>query len=789
MRTNHLVCLFAAVAATVAVSCQKDETKPTEFNVGATELTVPATPWTATVEYSIENPVQGAVVSATCDADWVHDLSVASEKTVTFSTDQNFGDERNTVVTLTYSEFVVDVKVKQMSADENIATAISSVAFKAEGGVQTVTVLSSRNWTVTGGADWVVADVAEGTPETSVTFTAEANPTIEARSTEFEFHLANSENVFKLAVVQEASKPTALIKDNNFRKYLLNNFDKDGDGEFSTVELIADGAVDYSEDTDGPVTSFAGIELFKGLTSFSFEAPIYSYSGKVQSTAETIDLSKNVALKNVKITYNQLKEANFEGLASLEELNVAFDTALHVINIKGCSAIKTFYGFSSGIRAIDFSECPNAETITVYGSKSESLDFSKNPKLTSLSAGSDSLKTIVLKGNTELVSLSFNSLKNVTALPDVSGLAKLKSFSATDYGCETFDLKDSPKLSSLSLQNCNKLKHLYVNNNTRLKSLSVMNCPVIEDITYYTGQSINEETYSALNPEEGYLKKYIDRPVPADIASVVTDANLKKYLLGVADKDGDGKITLAEAEAVTEIDFSGKSVASVDGLEWFSKLRKINASNNSIAEFEGNIYPNLRTLDVSNNKIAALDISGVSVENVYASNNQLTSFEYSGYDLCKVDLSHNKLSGSLEFKYHQYLSDLNLSDNEIGQLTLSGLYSLTDLNISNNKIDNVGYESGMYISSCSYLKNFYANNFGTTDNFKSILKGFSQLVHLEIQGCQTPVLNLSNCGKTLTYLDLTDAKTTTVYLGYGPVIEDANIKKGSSTYVYRWDEE
>ena len=50
MRTNHLTCLFAAVATTLAVSCQKDETKPVEFNVGATEVTVPATPWTATVE-------------------------------------------------------------------------------------------------------------------------------------------------------------------------------------------------------------------------------------------------------------------------------------------------------------------------------------------------------------------------------------------------------------------------------------------------------------------------------------------------------------------------------------------------------------------------------------------------------------------------------------------------------------------------------------------------------------------------------------------------------------------
>ncbi len=787
MRTKQLAYLFAALATTAVMSCSKEETKPTELRVPETTVTVPATPWTSSIGYTVVNPTEGVSVSADYSADWIHDLSTETEGKVTFTTDLNQGEERSTVVSLSYGELRVDVTVKQMSADQNIAIAVPAVAFKAEGSSQTVKVLSARNWTLTGGADWVVPNVTEGTPDTEVTFTAVKNPTIEGRTTEFEFHLAGSENVFKFTMTQDPSKPTALITDNNFRKYLLNNFDKDGDGEFSTNELIADIAVNYDEETNGPVATFDGIELFLGMTSFTFNSP--TWGGKPKTTAETIDLSKNVALKNVKITYNQLKEANFEGLSNLQELNVAFDTALHVINVKGCSAVKTFYGYGSGIRDVDFSQFPKAESITIYGSCSVNLDFSKNPELVNLSAGSDSLKTIVLKGNTKLQSISFQSLKNVKELPDVSGLTVLKSFSATDYDVVDFNLKDSPKLSSLSLRNCNKLKTLAVNNNPILKTLSVMNCPVLETVTYYEGQSVNNENFVSCNPEEGFLKKYVKRDAPEDVATVVKDANLKTYLLSVADANKDGKITLAEAEAVTELDFSNKNVASIDGLEWFSKLKKLVASNNSIPEIEISYFSRLRTLKIDHNKLKELDLTGVAVENVNASNNELTSFAYSGYDLCNVDLSHNKISGSLEFKYHQYLSELNLSDNEIGQLTLSGLYSLSDLNISNNKINNVGYESGMYISSCAYLKNFYANNFGTTDNLKSILKGLSQLVHLELQGCQTLVLNLANCGKTLEYLDLTNAKTTTVYLGYSPIIKDENIKKGSSTYVYRWDEE
>ena len=275
----------------------------------------------------------------------------------------------------------------------------------------------------------------------------------------------------------------------------------------------------------------------------------------------------------------------------------------------------------------------------------------------------------------------------------------------------------------------------------------------------------------------------------------IADENLKTYLLSVADADKDGKITAAEAEKVTEVDFSGKKVSSILGLEWFTALKKINASNNEIAEFDATVFSKLVTLNVSNNKIKALDVSGTKCENIYASNNELGSFKFKGYDLVYVDLSHNKISGSIEFKYQSYLKYLNVSDNKIQALTCNGLYSLADLDISNNNIQyEYKNENGLYLTSCNYLQNFKANNFGATYGLETILKYKNQLKTVELKGVDfsasktTKIYININDPKdgTVTNIDVTGAKgLQKVYVGAKAVIKDADFKHDAGVELVR----
>lgn len=785
MRTKHLACLFAALATLVTVSCKKED-KTTKFAVVDKEVTVPATPATGKIAYTLENPIDGETVRAESEATWLHDFA-AADGTITFSFDQNFEEERSSKVIVTYSTFTEIVTVKQMAADQNIATNPTELSFVGEGEALKVKVLSARNWTLTGESDWVTPDIKEGAPEAEITFTAAMNEKLTERTAEFELHLFNSTNVYKLAIKQAGAKPVSLIKDPNFKAFMLAAFDKNKDGDFSADEMAASGAIEYDEDNDGSVTTFAGIELFPNITKFSYTTP---YS-QMKSTVENIDLSNNKALTYVKVTNNKVKTINLKGLTEIVELNFNSDTALHALDLSSCAKLKEFRAYGSGLEQIDLSKCPKLEVAAVYNTKVTELDFSNNPELINVLADIKTLEKVTFKNNDKLQTLTVGgiNLKTVNGIESLPGLTDLSySYCPT----ETLTLENSKKLAKANISYSEKLKSLDLHKNIRLTDLTITYLTACEELIIYKGQKFANEFIVG---SDKLVKKEVEREIPSNIAEEIADENLKTYLLSVADADKDGKITAAEATAVTELDFSGKKVSSVLGLEWFTALKKINASNNEIVEFDATVFSKLVTLNVSNNKIKALDISGTKCDKVYASNNELESFKFKGYDLEYVDLSHNKISGSLQFKYQQYLKYLNVSDNKLKTLTCNGLYSLTDLDISNNDIQYLyNYENGLYLTSCNALQNFKANNFGATYGLDTILKYKNQLKTVELKGVdfsasQTTKIYVNiNDPKdgTVTNIDVTGAKgLQKVYVGAKAVIKDADFKHDAGVELVR----
>lgn len=785
MRTKHLACLFAALATLVTVSCKKED-KTTKFAVVDKEVSVPATPATGKIAYTLENPIDGETVRAESEATWLHDFA-AADGTITFSFDQNFEEERSSKVIVTYSTFTEIVTVKQMAADQNIATNPTELSFVGEGEALKVKVLSARNWTLTGESDWVTPDIKEGAPEAEITFTAASNEKLTERTAEFELHLFNSSNVYKLAVKQAGAKPVSLIKDQNFKAFMLAAFDKDKDGDFSADEMAASGVIEYDEDNDGSVTTFAGIELFPNITKFKYTTP---YSN-IKSTVEDIDLSNNKALTAVQVSSCKVKTVNLKGLTEIEELNFSNDTSLYALDLSTCTKLKEFRAFNSGLKSLDFSKAPKLEVATIYGTKLETIDFSHNPEVLYVNADIKTLKTAIFKNNDKLSTLTVGGIK----LESISGIENLPALTDLNYSycpSETLNFGNSKKLAKLNVSYSEKLKSLDLHKNTRLTDLTLTYLTACEELIIYKGQKFASEFIIG---SDKLVKKEVEREIPSDIAEEIADENLKTYLLSVADADKNGKITAAEAEAVTEVDFSGKKVSSILGLEWFTALKKINASNNEIVEFDATVFSKLVTLNVSNNKIKALDVSGTKCENIYASNNELESFKFKGYNLVYVDLSHNKISGSLEFKYQSNLKYLNVSDNKIQALTCNQLPSLADLDISNNNIQYLyNYDNGLYLSYCNYLQNFKANNFGATYGLETALKYKNQLKTVELKGVDfsasktTKIYINVNDPKdgTVTNIDVTGAKgLEKVYVGTKAIIEDANFKHDAGVELVR----
>ncbi|MFV0554020.1 MAG: family 16 glycosylhydrolase [Mangrovibacterium sp.] len=101
-----------------------------------------------------------------------------------------------------------------------------------------------------------------------------------------------------------------------------------------------------------------------------------------------------------------------------------------------------------------------------------------------------------------------------------------------------------------------------------------------------------------------------------------SDERFKSYCVNNFDLDEDGKFSTAEAASVEELSLSGLSIASLDGIESFSGLKKLNVSNNAIASLNLQKVKLLEELNCSNNQLQTLDLSlNINLKKLNASGN------------------------------------------------------------------------------------------------------------------------------------------------------------------------
>lgn len=110
-------------------ACEPDDPKTDKpvdkdpvLNVTETTLDIAAEGGQGVINYSVENAVEGTQVTATCDAEWVSDVTVA--ETITFTVAANEGEARETTVVVAYGELTKSVAVKQAAKGEEPATPV-----------------------------------------------------------------------------------------------------------------------------------------------------------------------------------------------------------------------------------------------------------------------------------------------------------------------------------------------------------------------------------------------------------------------------------------------------------------------------------------------------------------------------------------------------------------------------------------------------------------------------------------------------------------------------------------
>lgn len=389
-----------------------------------------------------------------------------------------------------------------------------------------------------------------------------------------------------------------------FKAYLVENFDTSGDGEISDKEALAVTEINASMLN---IASVTGIEYFKNLTNVDL-----SYN-----KLTTVDLSHSVNLQSVDVSGNKITNLDVDGLSKLVSLN--------------CSSNK--------IDALNVSESPLLEILNCNNNQIGSLVLNNNKELTELQCNSNLIAVLDLKNNTKLKTLycrknALNAL-DVTPLTDLTDL----DFSANEI--TSINLYKNTSLENLYCSNnqftaldvalCTNLMTLDCSSNT-LASLNISKNALLETLNCSKNNltrldaSKNENLKTLTcdgNAEMSklWLKNESHKEaisIKKDVATVICycnggiqipDAKLKAYLVANYDDDADGEISIAESENITNVNCSGKGVASIEGLDYCENLQVLDISNNTVSRILLPGLKKLTTVKCFENPVSEIDLS------------------------------------------------------------------------------------------------------------------------------------------------------------------------------------
>lgn len=229
------------------------------------------------------------------------------------------------------------------------------------------------------------------------------------------------------------------------------------------------------------------------------------------------------------------------------------------------------------------------------------------------------------------------------------------------------------------------------------------------------------------------------------------DSIFREYVKTL-DTSDDGKLSDAEIAAVTEIDVSDESIKSLEGIEVFTSLQKLDCSRCEVTSLDVSGMSNLKELNCSVNydhalynngegpleyTLGSLDVAGCTgLETLYCSSGKLTGLDI---DTCtnlkQLNCSNNELT-VLNVSSNSNLAELNCSVNDLASLDVSGKVQLKEL--SCQQMDTL---TSLKVSGCSALGALHCRD--------------TDISSLDVSGCSE--LYALNCSKTkITNLDVSN---------------------------------
>lgn len=192
------------------------------------------------------------------------------------------------------------------------------------------------------------------------------------------------------------------------------------------------------------------------------------------------------------------------------------------------------------------------------------------------------------------------------------------------------------------------------------------------------------------------------------------------------DKDGDGTLSQAELDGVTELYVAYANIKDLTGIELFPYLEKLDCKNNNLTRLDVSKNTKLTKLYCEFNQLTSLDLSkNTALTELNCQVNQLTSLDLSkNTALTKLDCALNPLT-SLDVSNNPALTYLDCNYNQLTSLDLSKNTALTKLGCHDNQLTSLDLSKNTALDTLDCSGNKRQITVGETGQFNlSALKGF-----------------------------------------------------------------
>ena len=412
--------------------------------------------------------------------------------------------------------------------------------------------------------------------------------------------------------------------DANFKAVLLEKYDANGDGEISSDEAVTVTSLDVSA-TIPQITSLEGIEYFTNLESLDCSYNKITSLDLANNTKLTTVLAATNSLESVALpatvttldlSNNKLSTVDVSKMKGLTSLNLSINK-LASLNVSQNKQLTSLLCLKNELVSLDVANLTLLTELNCSNNHIESLNLSKNTALTTLDVSKNALTTLDVTKCNLLVEFACNDnsltklyLGNQPSLPvlncSANNLAELSlagCSALTDLDCSknaltTLNIVPASKLQTLNCST-NALAMLDISNNALLTTLDCSENPNLVKLWVK-----NEEQLSAVAiTKDNTTTTYFNNG-----GLHIPDANLKAYLLNNYDDNGDGEISIVEADNITMVNCSGKGVTDLTGLESCTNLTTLNCSNNSIKKIELPNLLQLKTVTCNDNPIEHINL-------------------------------------------------------------------------------------------------------------------------------------------------------------------------------------